>query len=247
MRRRIIVLLACIGPCWLSSPSRSAELSGAWKIDTRGGPSPLCGLVQVGNNLSGSCVGPNATGTVIGTVVGPAVRWRWQWTAYGSNAAAAFDFTGILQPDNSMTGVIERREIGLSLNFTATRQSGAAGAPAVSKAQAQPQWTKEMQEDWDRRNTPVMPTPSQEQQQAPLTAKGREIAAADRAFANRSGEDAFDRDLVVRANNLFGSFGTQEQMRQRDAWLTVQQQVRFRNQIEMRKAGYDYTVERRNR
>jgi YD repeat-containing protein len=73
------------------------------------------------NNLSGSCIGPQATGNVVGTVTGSAVRWRWQWTTYGNTSAAAFDFVGTLQPDNKITGILTRGETGLSLEFTATR------------------------------------------------------------------------------------------------------------------------------
>ena len=123
--RRTIALFAIIAACWISTPSQSAEISGAWKIDTRGGPVPLCSLVQVGNNLNGSCVGPKATGTVRGTVVGQTVRWRWQWVTYAGNSAAAFDFIGTLGLDNTITGMVERRETGLSLSFTAKRQSTA--------------------------------------------------------------------------------------------------------------------------
>jgi len=63
------------------------------------------------------------------------VRWRWQWVTYFGNKAATFDFTGSLRPDNTITGMVKRRETGFSLNFTAKRQSIAAapteGAPAV--------------------------------------------------------------------------------------------------------------------
>jgi hypothetical protein len=233
MIRPTAALFACMILCWTSTRSQSADVSGAWKIDTQGGPAPLCNLVQVDNALGGTCVGPQASGTVTGTVAGSTVRWRWQWAAYAGSAASAFDFAATLQPDSLLKGLLERRETGLSLNFTAKKQ--------------QPQWTEAMQQDWDRRNTPVTPKFLQVPQQPPLTAKGQEIAAADRAFADRPGEETFDRDLVVRANSLFGSFGTQEQMRRRDAWLTAQQQARARNQIETMRAGHDYTLEWRSR
>ena len=128
----------CVILCWISTPSQSAEISGAWKIETQGGPTPLCSLVQVGNNLNGSCVGPQATGTVTGTVVGPTVQWRWQWVTYAGNAAAAFDFVGTLESDNTITGRVERRETGMSLTFTAKRQIVASGAPPA-QAQGRPQ------------------------------------------------------------------------------------------------------------
>lgn len=121
--RRTIGLFASIILCGIGVPSHAAEMSGAWKIDTRGGPVPVCKFVQVNNDLSGSCVGPQATGTVTGTVVGPTVRWHWQWTTYVGNTTGSFDFVGNVQTDNTITGTVERRELGLSFDFTATRQS----------------------------------------------------------------------------------------------------------------------------
>ena len=129
MIRRTIALFACMILWGISVPSHAAEISGAWKIATRGGPTPICSFVQVGNNLNGSCIGLQATGTVTGTVVGPTVRWRWRWATYGKNTAAAFDFIGSLQANNTITGTVERREIGLSLNFTAQRETVKPGAP----------------------------------------------------------------------------------------------------------------------
>ena len=116
------------------APAQSAEISGAWKIETRGGPVPLCNFVQLGNDLKGSCVGPIAAGTATGIVDGQTVRWRWQWVTYTGNAAAGFDFLGTLGADNTITGVVERREIGMSLNFTAKRQE----APTAPAAPAPP-------------------------------------------------------------------------------------------------------------
>jgi hypothetical protein len=100
----------------------ASNISGSWKIDSKNGPSPLCGFIQAGNNLTGSCTGPKSAGTITGNIVGKKVQWRWQWATYAGDAAAAFDFVGTLGPDNTITGMVERQEIGLSLNFTAVRQ-----------------------------------------------------------------------------------------------------------------------------
>jgi hypothetical protein len=133
MRRTTTALFVYCAVCWTSPPSQSAELTGAWKIDTRDGPAPLCIFVQVGDTLNGSCSGHQAAGTVTGTVVGPAVRWRWQLVTAASNAAAAFDFVGVVGADNTMTGVAGRRETGLSLDFKAKPfvPPGAASPPAA--------------------------------------------------------------------------------------------------------------------
>ena len=131
MIRRTIALFAYMILCGISTPSLSAELTGAWQIHTQGGPVPLCNFVQIGNNLKGSCVGPYAAGIVTGAVDGQTVRWRWQWITYTGGRAAGFDFFGTLAADR-LTGVVERREIGMSLNFTAERQAPLRALPEQS-------------------------------------------------------------------------------------------------------------------
>ncbi len=135
MIRRAIALFACMILCGTSVSSLAAEISGTWKIDTRGGPVPLCGLAQVGTDLIGSCVGPGATGSVSGTVIGPSIRWRWQFVGYARNATGTWDFVGILRPDNTITGVADNRK-GRAYNFTAKRQSTALQRLPVQGNQA---------------------------------------------------------------------------------------------------------------
>jgi hypothetical protein len=138
MMRQTTTLLAYLFLYGFGAPSHAAEISGAWKIDTQGGPTPLCSLVQVGSNLNGSCVGPQAKGTITGTLAGPTVQWRWQWITYAGNGAGAFDFVGVLRADNSISGTIERKETGFLLNFTAKRQIATAG-PSGAAVQAPPE------------------------------------------------------------------------------------------------------------
>ena len=119
--------------CWSSTGSLSADLSGVWKINTQGGPISVCTLVQTGRNLIGSCVGPQAKGHVIGTVAGAAAKWRWEWVTQ-AGIPGSFTFTGAVQSDNSISGVMERG------TFTATRQqseiaSASIGGPAAAAFQ----------------------------------------------------------------------------------------------------------------
>jgi hypothetical protein len=100
----------------------STDISGAWKIDSQNGPTPVCAFKQAGTNLTGSCTGPKAAGTITGTIVGKEVRWAWQWTTHANDAGAAFDFVGNLASDNTINGKVERRDIGLLLDFKATKQ-----------------------------------------------------------------------------------------------------------------------------
>ena len=134
MMRPSTVLFACLTLFWTATASQSAETSGAWKIDTPGGPTPLCSLVQIDGNLNGSCVGPQATGTVTGTIIGTQVRWRWQWVSYVGKGAA-FDFSGVLGLNNTITGTVERRDIGMLLNFVAKKQMVASGYSVTPPAQ----------------------------------------------------------------------------------------------------------------
>src|SRR5262249_40205874 len=119
----LTILPVAVGFSTFASAAEVINISGAWKIDSENGPSPLCRFDQVGNNLTGSCEGPQAKGTLGGAVTAQQVRWHWQWVTHSGGSAGAFDFNGTLKPDNTITGTIERREIGFSLNFTAKRQS----------------------------------------------------------------------------------------------------------------------------
>ena len=51
MRHWTIAFFVCMILCGIGVPSHAAEISGAWKIETHGGPVPLCSLVQSGNDL----------------------------------------------------------------------------------------------------------------------------------------------------------------------------------------------------
>jgi clan AA aspartic protease (TIGR02281 family) len=119
------ILCAALGfSASASAEVAPANISGSWQIETpQNGPSPRCVFRQEGNNLTGSCTGPKAEGTITGTIIGDQVRWRWQWVTYTGNAAAAFDFIGTLGLDNTITGMLERRETGFSLNFRANALS----------------------------------------------------------------------------------------------------------------------------
>jgi hypothetical protein len=222
MRRVITLAIAvlCLPLCWITTPSQSAELSGAWKVATRGGPTPICSFIQAGSNLNGSCIGPQATGTVAGTVFGSRVQWRWQWLNYGGNTAAAFDFTGTLQPDNSIAGMIERPEIGLSLNFTAKRI--ADGGAAVPPAQSARDATGPERIQAGRSSTAMAGVPQ---------ASDQELEQMSRRIFNPAGNYGISADTEAK----------------RQQWLYDAKQSRIKNQIEMMKAGHDYSVEWRNR
>src|SRR5579862_468688 len=126
MRRRS-AFFACVSLFGIGVAAHAAEITGVWRIQAKEGPMPLCNFVQVGNDLTGSCVARLAAGKVTGTVDGQTVRWRWQWDTYGHTGSGVFDFAGTLAIDDAITGVVERRAIGLSTSFTAKR--GIVDAP----------------------------------------------------------------------------------------------------------------------
>jgi len=98
----------------------SINISGTWKIESQK-PIPLCAFTQVGNNLTGSCTGPKAVGALTGMIVGKQVRWTWQWKGDGGDQGV-FNFVGTLVSDDTITGKVERSEIGLLLDFKAIKQ-----------------------------------------------------------------------------------------------------------------------------
>jgi len=115
---------ALVQPASLAPPPGAAEpsanLSGSWKIDTRGGPVPVCTFIQAGSELKGSCVGPQAKGDLAGALAGQTVRWQWVAMANANNRSVAWNFSGTLAADNTITGFAEQN--GRSLPFTATKQ-----------------------------------------------------------------------------------------------------------------------------
>jgi hypothetical protein len=163
MSPRTIALFACTALCSISAPSQAVEISGPWKIDSQNGPSPICGFEQAGNNLTGSCIGPNAKGTITGTIVGDQVRWRWQWVAYTANSSAAFDFIGTLTPNNTITGWVFRRGTNLSLNFTAKRHQPSQPAADLAKPTGPPvDPDQQLMDTVERRANKLFPWAGQE-------------------------------------------------------------------------------------
>jgi hypothetical protein len=219
-----MVVLMTIGGGGVVLSSTSAEgapvnISGPWIIDSQNGPSPICGFEQAGNNLTGSCIGPKAKGTITGTIIGEQVHWRWQWVTFTSNSAAAFDFVGTLRPDNTITGMVERREIGLSLNFTARKM-----AQRSENRPAQPQ------ERSQTTATPATSSPEAEAKHGPgyvtCEVKWQETgrpAGYEKFMDNclkqppQSADDAkyeamgLDPKLIRRANKLFPSVSQSDQ------------------------------------
>jgi hypothetical protein len=97
-----------------------ANVSGRWQINSARAV-PLRGFVQVGSNVTGSCIGPGATGPVIGSVIGQNVQLRWQWSNYNQPNSYAYDFAGTLDSPISIAGKLTAQG-SPPVDFTAQKQ-----------------------------------------------------------------------------------------------------------------------------
>jgi hypothetical protein len=68
--------------------------------------SPVCRFQQNGNQLTGTCTGPNARGSAVGLVNGASVSFEWQMHATDSiGLSGVSSFNGRLGPDNVVRGL----------------------------------------------------------------------------------------------------------------------------------------------
>jgi hypothetical protein len=204
------------------------SISGSWQIVSQNnGPSPDCTFEQAGNDLTGSCIGPNAKGAITGTITGDQPRWHWQWVTYAGNSSGSFDFLGTLKPDNTITGVILRRGTGLSLNFTAKRQSVAATAAPVSAPEARrAQWNWAQEDTYGTKPTTTPgPAPRVMEKWQPNLKTGEKPNQYDLAFM------VYDKDLVSVAWARFGG-----DIRKMLEWLDKAQHDRDALEINRAKA-----------
>jgi hypothetical protein len=98
----------------ISSPARADEVdfSGAWSVSGRiitGNlltyVSPVCVFRQAGDQLTGSCKGPNGAGSASGVIDGADISWQWHMiatTAVGLNGLSTF--RGTLGRDRVIRG-----------------------------------------------------------------------------------------------------------------------------------------------
>ena len=97
------------GTLWLgllaasAAGAQSVNIAGTWEVAGQmvaGGAvyaaNPTCKFEQVGERVSGTCIGPNATGPVTGVVSGRSVSWTWTHgatTLVGISGVTNFDGT----------------------------------------------------------------------------------------------------------------------------------------------------------
>ena len=106
MRTVLIIAAALVLP----GAALAADLSGAWKVDSSVGATPIsinCNLVQAGGKLTGDCApatgnaGPTA---LTGTVDGAKAQWGYDVVFRG--APAHVGYVADIKSDNAMTGML---------------------------------------------------------------------------------------------------------------------------------------------
>ncbi len=121
MKRFLIAAALLLAP----ASALAADLSGAWKIDSSVGKTPItvnCTLVQTGKTLSGACTpaagnaGPTAFSD--GTVTGSTAAWGYDVVFAGKPGHVGF--TADITSDTTMTGVLSLN--GKPSPFTAAKQ-----------------------------------------------------------------------------------------------------------------------------
>lgn len=107
-------LLAVGAISFTPTSTSAADVAGTWNVSgTIQSPrglftfTPVCVFQQAGENLSGTCKGPNSQGPAVGTTVGQTVTWQAKVTAY-----TAIGYTGVISlrgtvgPDGVIRGVM---------------------------------------------------------------------------------------------------------------------------------------------
>jgi hypothetical protein len=126
-------VLALAAPLFFAcAPALAADpdFSGKWSVSGQivGGNlmtivSPVCTFQQNGSQLTGTCTGPNGTGSAVGLVNGAGVTFEWQMIPTDSiGLSGVSSFNGKLGPDNVVRGswTFSGRP-GASGQFTAQR------------------------------------------------------------------------------------------------------------------------------
>ena len=119
--RTVLIIAAALA---LPGAALSADITGAWKVDSSVGTTPIsinCNLVQTGGMLTGDCA--PATGTagptaLAGAVEGATAQWGYDVTFRGQPAHVGY--VADIKSDSAMTGTLTLS--GKPSPFTATKK-----------------------------------------------------------------------------------------------------------------------------
>jgi hypothetical protein len=88
---RSLIAVTCVGITLAAASAAVAQtpnISGVWHVNGRArygavwaSATPTCTFRQIGNRLSGTCVGPAARGPLSGAIAGTRVSWTWSHVA----------------------------------------------------------------------------------------------------------------------------------------------------------------------
>jgi hypothetical protein len=112
-----------------AASAQSVNIAGAWRIAGQivvgnefVSATPVCTFRQTGTRLSGTCIGPNATGPITGVVSGRAVSWTWSnqaTTRIGLTGLTSFN--GTYENSRLISGVMTSSASAGRGTFTQTR------------------------------------------------------------------------------------------------------------------------------
>lgn len=127
-----LVLAGAAVAVTLAGTAYAADMSGTWSLSAMymqggrlvGTDTPVCTFQQTGNQISGTCKGPNGLGPVMGTAAGGSVSLQWNHTA---TTAIGRTGTSMYQGSVGTDGVVRGSAAssnmpGVGGVFTATRQ-----------------------------------------------------------------------------------------------------------------------------
>ncbi len=136
MRKLATIVLLASAFAFAQAQGTSSSVAGKWKIHSSiaGNESDsTCTFVQNGNDLSGTCSGPQGDVKLTGKVDGKNVTWSYQMDYNGSPLTMKYE--GPLDA-GKIAGTVTVDPFGVSGDMTAVLSADAAPAPAPAPAAA---------------------------------------------------------------------------------------------------------------
>jgi hypothetical protein len=112
-----------------AASAQPVNIAGTWEVAgqmTAGGvvyaANPTCRFEQVGERISGACIGPNATGPATGVVSGRTISWSWTHRATTlAGISGVTNFNGAYGDRHLIRGEMSAPGIPGVGSFTQTR------------------------------------------------------------------------------------------------------------------------------
>ncbi len=109
--------------------AQSVNIAGTWQVAGQAAANgvimtanPTCEFEQVGQRVSGTCIGPNATGPLTGVVSGRSVSWTWTHRATTlAGISGVTNFNGTYVDRHLIRGEMSSPDLPGVGTFTQTR------------------------------------------------------------------------------------------------------------------------------